>query len=66
MKVMIIVCLKAKPGRMLRIRKLKKIFLLSNVQYHRRILLSLQLDEKRALKAHVLTKTLNTVICTLD
>lgn len=63
MKVMIIVCLKAKPGRMLRIRK---IFLLSNVQYHRRILLSLQLDEKRALKAHVLKKTLNTVICTLD
>lgn len=51
MKVMIIVCLKAKPGPMLRIRKLKKIFLLSNVQYRRRILLSLQLDEKRALKA---------------
>lgn len=52
MKVMIIVCLRAKLGPMLRGWKLKKIFLLSNVQYRRRMLLLLQLDEKRALKAH--------------
>lgn len=41
-----IVCLKAKLGPMLRDWKLKKIFLLYNVQFNRRILLSLQLDQK--------------------
>lgn len=57
-----IVCLKAKLGPMLRDWKLKKIFLLYNVQFNRRILLSLQLDQKTDLKAHIKKK----LLCALD